>query len=292
MSGNDSRAFVFSVAISLVCHVLFFIGSIYVLGSKGDVKPFPGNSVIDISLVSLPGKVENVAKSVNKIKRKEEKKTSEAIIFKEKKSLKKKTYDKNRIKKVKIKKSLKKNTYEVARIRKSAIKNIKKRVKETKINPVEKALEQLKKEVKATEAEKSLEKKEDKVDKNVSEKYTSKKDSKSSFEHSSSIVDSVRRAPTIVEVYRVKIACQIQKNWAFSESLAGGQSDLKAELAFKVMPDGKISDVWFDTRSGNAYFDESAYKAIMKSNPVSPHPEGLNMQFVTVGIRFNLHGIW
>ena len=94
------------------------------------------------------------------------------------------------------------------------------------------------------------------------------------------------------KVYRVKIACQIQKNWAFSESLAGGQSDLKAELAFKVMPDGKISDVWFDTRSGNAYFDESAYKAIMKSNPVSPHPEGLNMQFVTVGIRFNLHGIW
>jgi colicin import membrane protein len=58
-----------------------------------------------------------------------------------------------------------------------------------------------------------------------------------------------------------------------------------------VMPDGEIRDIWFDKRSGNAYLDESARRAIMKSNPVIPHPEGLSKPFITVGMRFTPEGL-
>ena len=95
----------------------------------------------------------------------------------------------------------------------------------------------------------------------------------------------------IIDIYRVEIAFQIQKNWAFSQSLAGDAKNLTAEIVFRVMPDGEIRDIWFDKRSGNAYLDESARRAIMKSNPVSPHPEGLSKPFIPVGLRFTPEGV-
>jgi colicin import membrane protein len=73
-------------------------------------------------------------------------------------------------------------------------------------------------------------------------------------------------------LYRLEVAFQIQKNWAFNEQLAGDDQSLVAAIVFKVMPDGEIRDIFFTDRSGNTYLDESAYKAIVKSNPVDSHP--------------------
>jgi len=73
--------------------------------------------------------------------------------------------------------------------------------------------------------------------------------------------------------------------------LAGRQSKLKALLVFKVMPDGEIKDVFFTDRSGDSYLDESAYKAVIKSNPAPPHPKGLVRPFITVGLRFSPEGV-
>jgi TonB family protein len=94
----------------------------------------------------------------------------------------------------------------------------------------------------------------------------------------------------LIQIYKLEIAYQIQKNWAFSEQLAGMRNDLKALLVFKVMPDGEIRDVFFTDRSGNRYLDESAHKAIIKSNPILPHPKGVIRPYVTVGIRFTPEG--
>jgi len=57
------------------------------------------------------------------------------------------------------------------------------------------------------------------------------------------------------------------------------------------MPNGEIKDIWFDKRSGNSYFDESVQKAVMKSNPVRPHPPEVKRPFVDVGLRFTPEGI-
>jgi colicin import membrane protein len=57
------------------------------------------------------------------------------------------------------------------------------------------------------------------------------------------------------------------------------------------MPNGEIKDIFFTDRSGNSYLDESAYKAIVKSNPVDPHPEGISKPYVNVGLRFTPEGV-
>lgn len=95
----------------------------------------------------------------------------------------------------------------------------------------------------------------------------------------------------LIDVYRVQIAMQIQQNWAFSEQLARVGANLRASLVFKVMPNGEVEDVFFTDRSGNRFLDDSAYKAIMKSNPVKPHPPGLLAPYVSVGLRFSPEGI-
>ncbi len=101
----------------------------------------------------------------------------------------------------------------------------------------------------------------------------------------------VKKILELVDLYRVEIAYQVQKNWAFSESLAGNRKDLVVELAFTVKPNGEIRDIWFDRRSGSRYLGDSAKKAVMKSNPVAPHPEGVVEPYVTVGLRFTPEGV-
>lgn len=95
----------------------------------------------------------------------------------------------------------------------------------------------------------------------------------------------------LVDIYRVEIASQIEKNWAYPRQLAGNAAGLEARLEFKVLPSGEITDIRFDARSNNASMDDSAYKAIVKSNPVSPHPPGLSLPYVMVGIRFTPEGL-
>jgi colicin import membrane protein len=57
------------------------------------------------------------------------------------------------------------------------------------------------------------------------------------------------------------------------------------------MPNGEIRDITFMDRSGNQYLDDSAYKAIAKSNPVAPHPTGIHESYVMVGITFGPEGL-
>lgn len=93
----------------------------------------------------------------------------------------------------------------------------------------------------------------------------------------------------IKEIYLHDVGYHLEKNWAFSASLAGTQESdsLMAFVVIKIMPSGEISDYWFEKRSGNSYFDESAARAVMKANPLPPFPEGVTEPFITMGYNFN-----
>lgn len=95
----------------------------------------------------------------------------------------------------------------------------------------------------------------------------------------------------IIDIYRVEIAYKVQQNWASPDQLADGRSDLQTLLVFKVMANGEIKDIYFTDRSGNDQFDESAYQAVMKSNPVDPHPKSVSEPYVQLGLRFTPEGI-
>jgi TonB family protein len=94
-----------------------------------------------------------------------------------------------------------------------------------------------------------------------------------------------------IDIYRASVASQVERNWAFSPQLAGGEKNLKVGLVFKVLPSGEITDIRYTERSNNSYLDDSAYKAIVKSNPVAPHPPTVKSPYVVVAIRFTPEGI-
>ncbi len=100
-----------------------------------------------------------------------------------------------------------------------------------------------------------------------------------------------RKEIELIDLYRLEIAYSINKNWAYAEQLSGSGKKLMASIAFKVMPDGSIVDIFFTDRSGNQYLDDSAFKAIKKSSPVKPHPDKLSRPYVEMGLRFTPEGV-
>lgn len=94
-----------------------------------------------------------------------------------------------------------------------------------------------------------------------------------------------------MEVYNGLIGYHIQKNWAFSEQLARGQSNLETLVGIKILPNGEIQDIWIDKKSGNQYLDESAIRAIQKSNPLPPLPREIGLYDYKVGFKFTPKGL-
>lgn len=93
-----------------------------------------------------------------------------------------------------------------------------------------------------------------------------------------------------IRIFQAEVSIRLKNNWVFSEDLAGDTRGLESRLVMKIMPNGNITDVWFEKRSGNAYLDNSAYKTVMKSNPLPPLPPGYPYYHLVVG--FTPKGIY
>jgi colicin import membrane protein len=100
-----------------------------------------------------------------------------------------------------------------------------------------------------------------------------------------------RQEVEAIDLYRLEVAFAINRNWAFADQLARDRGEMVASIVFKVMPDGRIEDIFFTDRSGNPYLDESAYRAIVKSSPVRPHPSELKRSYIEMGLRFTPKGV-
>jgi len=183
-------------------------------------------------------------------------------------------------KKIKSKKSLKKKTQDRQKMINHALTDVKKKVEKSETDSVSQALDRLKKKVEQTESSRTQ------------AGSTGQATAGAGTGGSGGTAGSggLRRLE-IVDIYKIEVAYQVERNWAFSQQLAGEGQTLQASLVFKVMPNGEITDIRFTERSGNSYLDESAYRAIVKANPVSPHPTGVRMPYVTLGVRFTPEGI-
>ena len=163
----------------------------------------------------------------------------------------------------------------------SAIKQVQKKVDESDSSSVKEALNRLKKKVEETEAA-------------GPQSYES-----SNTKAGSAVIGAGEGTGTAggsqtidaIRIYQAEIQYQIQKNWAFSQQLAGDSSTLEAVLAIKILRDGEIDDIWFDKKSGNSYLDESAYKAIVKSNPLPALPREYIGSFYKIGLIFGPKGL-
>ncbi len=280
--GDGRTRLFFTIVVSFICHMIFFAVVVFSPSLKTETKP--SRSVINVSMVSFKEPLAPMTEkpAVEKTPSRIEKpKVVEPL--KPVSSAKKKTATIVKPK-PKPKTSLKKKTFKSTQAVKQAMKKLKNEEKTPEKNvqqeTLKSALDRLKEEVKKTEATRST----------TSGKKAGPFDKKSGA-GSGRFNEKGRKIAELVDLYRLEIAFQIQKKWAFNEQLAGGDQSLMTAIVFKVMPDGEIRDVFFTDRSGNSYLDDSAYRAIMKSNPVDSHPSVLSQPYVEMGIRFTPQGI-
>jgi len=295
-TGIESGTMVFYFGISLVIH-LIFIGSV-VFMPEFNLRPRLEQGSIHVSLVSLPGPPQAagpanppapapVAQTVAVPKKKIKPAAKAAIIDtpppepspvlpKPAKtvSLAPKQH------KPKAKKSLKKKTQNRQKMINQALTGVQKNVEKSQADSVRQALDRLKKKVAQSEADGSR---------------TGQTATVASGAAGGGIPGATgsggRRAREIAEIYKIEVALKVERHWAFSQQVAGNDRLLQTKVVFKVLPNGDLTDIEFTKHSGNSYLDESVYRAIVKASPVSPHPAGINLPYVTVAVRFTPEGL-
>lgn len=92
-----------------------------------------------------------------------------------------------------------------------------------------------------------------------------------------------------IDLYNMVLASAINQNWAFNERLANMEKTLEVRILITVLKSGQLRDIFFETRSGNNYLDESAEKAIRKALPLPELPKGYSTY--TVGLIFTPKGL-
>jgi colicin import membrane protein len=280
--GRDSPSMVFPFGVSFLFH-LIVIGALVFMPQFGS-KPRFGSGVVNVSLVSLPSSGTDSAgpaASVVKPKPPEKKPVKKpAVEVPEPKPVAavKKPPEAVSLEpqKIKPKKSLKKKTVDRSKMIDSALDRIEKKVEKTETDSVTSAIEELKRKVAASEPQ--------------ARTVTGGAGGGVAGPAGGSGTGGVRVQESIL-IYQAEIQYRIQKNWAFSQQLAGDNTQLEAVLAIKVLRNGEIEDIWFDKKSGNAYLDDSAYKALVKSNPLPPLPNDYMRPFYKIGLRFGPKGL-
>jgi len=286
---GDSHTWFLALIVSLLLHFIFIAVLVFIPDFKLNKKSTP--SVIDVNLVTFSNskkeskpekqslvKTKKLKSRIKKVKTDLKPKVKPEVKYepKVKQDLTKTASSVQ--KKVKIKTSLKRETFKSSKIVENALKRIEGKLEKTRPDPLRAAIDRLKNKV-------------HKTGKNRTGQSFEKKETAQGIGKSDEYGHSGIKVLEKINSYRLEIALKVQKNWAFSGQMAGGRNRLVAELAFMVMPNGEIKDIWFDKRSGNSYLDESANRAIMKTNPVDPHPPGVLEPFIIVGLRFTPEGV-
>ena len=79
---------------------------------------------------------------------------------------------------------------------------------------------------------------------------------------------------------------RIKKEWTLPGDLTKGKAELETIIIIVIERDGKIQKSWFEKRSGNVLYDQSAMRAIKKADPLPPIPKEFSDNTFEIGIRF------
>lgn len=278
--GVKSGTVLLFVTFSGVCH-LILLALLVLLPQLAPAKKFTP-SVVNVSLVSLPAKKQPAAPTVPAAPATPAQKPAVKTAKQQKPQPAKEKSAKEPVvttSQKKIKRSLKYMTLKRSKVVKRAVSRLEEQVQEARHPSLEETLARLKQEVEKTDTTPRLKSKaiEDKTDPGSGGIAGSELSSAETLDR--------------IRIYQAEIAYQIQKNWAFSEQIAGADENLEVLLGIKIMPSGEITEVWFDQKSGNRHLDESAHRAVMKSSPLPTLPKGLFDSHYTVGLRFGPKGL-
>jgi len=283
-TGIPPKTMILTIGVSFACHAIL-IGAMFFLPEyrKPSGNPFP--SAINVSLVSLPaaptGPPAGSAPVAEATIPEQAGKTVEQKVIKAEASIPEKI-SKPAVtveKKVSLKPEIsKKKKVETADLIKNAVKNMEKKVGESRPATVSDAIARMRARVENTNSVKGA--------------GIPGSGLKGSFPGiTGGTGGGTGGTFGVLDIYKAEIYYKIQQNWAYSEQLGGRGADSMAVLVIKIMPGGEISDIRFESKSGNRYLDDSAYRAIQKSNPLPPVPEQYGRTYYEVGLRFGTGGL-
>jgi TonB family protein len=79
---------------------------------------------------------------------------------------------------------------------------------------------------------------------------------------------------------------EIKKGWTLPGDLPKEKIGLETIIVIVIERDGNIQKSWFEKRSGNSLYDQSAMRAIKKADPLPPIPKEFSDNTFEIGIRF------
>jgi TonB family protein len=84
--------------------------------------------------------------------------------------------------------------------------------------------------------------------------------------------------------YYDRIWAQIRSSWV--PQGVTSQASLITVVGIRIAASGEIEQFWIEKGSGNAYYDQSALRAIRKANPLPALPNELSDAPLEVGVNF------
>lgn len=93
-----------------------------------------------------------------------------------------------------------------------------------------------------------------------------------------------------MRMYQMEVEQRIKSNWSCPVSLLNPKrmKELEAIVVVKVKQDGSIMKSWLERKSSDGVFDRSVRRAVDRSDPLPPFPEGYKRSFDEIEVRFNL----
>jgi len=283
-TGNDPLSLFLTLALSLVCHAIFLAVLIYFpIHTPYNKKLL--HTVINVSMVTFPAQ-ESAPGPVGQIELKSKIQSPQPQKAQVPKTPSKTSSnaDLSRSKIVsvapkkgkKVKESLKKKTFKPSKVVKNAITRIEKQIEDSRPNPIIEAINRLKSKVGSSKTR----------DTGVKGKGLT---GQGGMPGRTLTTGYLALKP--IDIYKAEIPYHIEKNWAFSEQLTGGDTNLIAVVVIKIMQNGEIKNIWFEKKSGNSYFDESAFKAVKKSDPLPKLPKEYLKPYYNLGLIFTPSGL-
>ncbi|MBW1918793.1 MAG: TonB family protein [Deltaproteobacteria bacterium] len=90
-----------------------------------------------------------------------------------------------------------------------------------------------------------------------------------------------------MQIYQMEVETWIKSHWAYPVAIDTAKEP-EAVVLVTVKRDGTIIRTEFEKHSSSAIFDQSVLKAIERSNPLPPFPEGYGKEIDEIQIKFDL----
>jgi TonB family protein len=92
--------------------------------------------------------------------------------------------------------------------------------------------------------------------------------------------------PNLDTSYGSLVKLKIKEAWTIPENLIKEMVDLETIIVIIIDRDGRVEKWWFEKKSGNAIYDQSTVRAIIKAEPLPPIPKELRKENIECQIRF------